>query len=168
MSLWIILIVYLVSYVMTDAEEQIKCVLLSINEDLLILPKKAVAEVVPIRNIINVANKPNWMLGYLDWRGNSIPLVSIEAMGGVRMPSLASGDVKAVVVYVIGEDASFNFMSFLVKGAPKVINIKPTSVITDEEESRHPVVEQKILVHGEKASIVDLMKLESIIKFVMT
>jgi len=110
---------------MTDVEQQIKCVLLSINEDQLILPKKAVAEVVPIRNIINVANKPGWMLGYLDWRGNSIPLVSVEAMGGVRMPSLASGDVKAVVVYVVSKDSSFNFMSFLVKDTPQVINIKP-------------------------------------------
>ncbi|MCW8855260.1 MAG: chemotaxis protein CheW [Gammaproteobacteria bacterium] len=153
---------------MTDAEEQIKCVLLNINEDQLILPKKAVAEVVPIRNIINVANKPDWMLGYLDWRGNSIPLVSIEAMGGIRMPSLASGDVKAAVVYVVSEDASFNFMSFLVKGTPKVINIKPASIVADEAESQHPAVEQKILVHGEKASIVDLLKLESIIRFVMT
>ncbi|MDH5471877.1 MAG: chemotaxis protein CheW [Gammaproteobacteria bacterium] len=153
---------------MTDVEEQIKCVLLSVNENQLILPKTAVAEVVAIRNIINVANKPNWMLGYLDWRGNSIPLVSIEAMGGVRMPSLASGNVKAAVVYVIGENASFNFMAFLVQGTPKVINLKPNSIISDEEESRHPVIEEKILIHGEKASILDLIKLESIIKYIMT
>ena len=153
---------------MAEVEEQIKCVLLSVNEDQLILPKTAVAEVVPIRNIINVANKPNWMLGYLDWRGNSIPLVSIEAMGGVRMPSLASGNVKAAVVYVISEDTKFNFMSFLVQGSPKVINLKPASIVSDDVESNHPVIEEKVLMHGEKASILDLMKLESIIKYIMT
>ena len=153
---------------MSDTQEQLKCVLLSINEDQLILPKKAIAEVVPIKNIINVANKPGWMLGYLDWRGNSIPLVSLEAMGDVRMPSLASGDVKAAVVYVVSEDADFNFMAFLVQGTPKVINLKPSSVVKDDAESSHPAFEDKVLVHGEKASIVDLMKLESMIKFVMT
>ncbi|MDH5765864.1 MAG: chemotaxis protein CheW [Gammaproteobacteria bacterium] len=153
---------------MSDTEQQIKCVLLSVNEAQLVLPKKAVAEVVAIKNIINVANKPGWMLGYLDWRGKSIPLVSIEAMGGVRMPSLASGNVSAAVVYVIGENAPFQFMSFLVQGTPKVVNLKSASVVADEEEMQHPVIDQGVLIHGEKAGIVDLEKLEAIIKYVMT
>ena len=94
--------------------------MLTVNEDHVILPNSAIAEIVPIRNIINVANKPGWMLGYLDWRGNSVPLVSFEALGGVRMPSLASGEVKAAVVYSISGDKDFPFMSFLVQGAPQV------------------------------------------------
>ena len=80
------------------------------------MPNAAIAEIVPIRNIINVANKPDWMLGYLDWRGNSVPLVAFESLGGVHMPSLASGDVKAAVVYAISDDAEFPFMAFSCSG----------------------------------------------------
>lgn len=153
---------------MSDADQQLKCVLMSINEGQIILPKKAVAEVVAIKNIINVANKPGWMLGYLDWRGKSIPLVSIEAMGGVRMPSLATGNVKAAVVYVVTENPSFQFMSFLVQGTPKVVNLKPNSIVGDDEPSQHPAIEQNVLIHGEKANLLDLMKVEQMIDFIMT
>ena len=153
---------------MSESAEQIKCVLLTINEDRLLLPNTALAEIVQIRNIINVANKPNWMLGYLDWRGNSVPLVAFETIGGVRMPSLASGQVKAAVFYAIGEDKKFPFLSILVQGAPQVVNVLENDLIESKEEIRHPALDQKVMVKGELASIIDLEKLEAIIKKVMT
>ena len=149
---------------MADEFEQLKCVLLNINEDRLILPNAAIAEIVPVRNMINVANKPAWMLGFLDWRGNSVPLISFEMLGGVRMPSLASEEVKAVVIYSVGNDDSLPFMSFLVKGAPQAINIISSDVITNSEDSGHPAIDQKVMVKGELASIIDMDSLESIIK----
>ncbi len=153
---------------MVQSAGQIKCVMLTINGDRIVLPNAAIAEIVPIRNIINVANRPDWMLGYLDWRGNSVPLVAFETLGGVRMPSLATGNVKAAVVYAISGDRNFPFMSFLVQGAPQVINVAPPDVIENREEVEHPAVEQKVLVKGDTASIADLYKLEMIIKDVMT
>ena len=153
---------------MSEVVDQVKCVVLTVNEDRLVMPNAAIAEIVPIRNIINVANKPGWMLGYLDWRGNSVPLVSFEAIGGVRMPSLASGDVKAAVVYSISEDKEFPFISFLVQGAPQVVNLVPTDVIENKEEIQHPAIEQKVMIKGEMASILDLEKLEFLIKHIMT
>ena len=153
---------------MSESAEQVKCVLLTINEDRLLLPNTALAEIVQIRNIINVANKPNWMLGYLDWRGNSVPLVAFETIGGVRMPSLASGHVKAAVFYAIGEDKKFPFLSILVQGAPQVVNVLENDLIESKEEIRHPALDQKVMVKGELASIIDLEKLEAIIKKIMT
>lgn len=152
---------------MVNSSEQVKCVLLKINEDMLILPNAAIAEIVPIRNIINVANKPAWMLGYLDWRGNSVPLVSFEALGNVRMPSLASGDVKAAVMYSISDDKEFPFMSILVQGAPKVVLTDETNVVANKEDIDHPAVEQKVMINHEIASIIDLDKLEQLIKYIM-
>ena len=153
---------------MSDAIDQVKCVILAVNEDKLLLPNAAIAEIIPIRNMINVANKPDWMLGYLDWRGNSVPLVSFEKLGGVRMPSLASGDVKAAIVYAVTGDRQFPFMAFLMQGAPQVVNVMATDVIENKEEIKHPAIEQKVMIKGEMASIMDLEKLELLIKHVMT
>ena len=154
---------------MTESSGQVKCVLLTVNEDLLVLPNAAIAEIVPIRNIINVANKPDWMLGYLDWRGNSVPLVSFESLGGVRMPSLASGDVKAAVMYSVSDDKAFPYMSILVQGAPKVVSVDPTNIIANNDEQlNHPAVEQKVVLLEDDASIVDLEKLEQLIKYIMS
>ena len=109
--------------------DQIKCIVLKINGDELLMPNASVAEIVPIKNIINVANKPGWMLGYLDWRGHSVPLISFEAMGGVRMPSLATGNVKAAVLFSIGEDKNFPYISILIQDAPAVVNVKEEDIL---------------------------------------
>lgn len=154
---------------MPDVNATVKCVLLNINEDTLVLPNRSIAEIIPIRNMINVANKPGWMLGYLDWRGQSVPLVSLEMMGGVRMPSLASGNVKAAIIYTISDDRAFPFVAVLIQGAPEVFDLAPTDISEDTEAKIvNPVIEQKVLVKEQPASIVDLSKLEKAIKHIMT
>ena len=142
--------------------------MLNISEDKLMLPNTAIAEIVPILNIINVANKPGWMLGYLDWRGNSVPLVSFEALGGVRMPSLASGDVKAAVLYSISDDKAFPFISILVQGESKIVNIKESDIVSNKDEIKHPAIECKVMMSEDNASIIDLEKLEQLVKYIMT
>jgi len=148
--------------------EQIKCVILKINDDELLMPNASVAEIVPIKNIINVANKPGWMLGYLDWRGHSVPLISFEAMGSVRMPSLATGEVKAAVLFSIGEDDNLPYMSILVQGKPTVVNVKAEDLVANKDEITHPAIEQKVIMADGTYSVINIEKLESIVKKVMT
>lgn len=149
------------------AEDQIKCVVLKVNGGELLMPNASVAEIVPIRNIINVANKPDWMLGYLDWRGNSVPLVAFETLGGVRMPSLATGNVKAAVLFSIGEDKSFPYVSILMQDSPSVLNIKESDLIPNKNEISHPAISDKVVVDEKDFSIMDIEKLEKIINDTM-
>jgi len=148
--------------------EEIKCVILKINDAELLMPKASVAEIVPLKNIINVANKPGWMLGYLDWRGHSVPLISFEAMGNVRMPSLATGDVKAAILYSIGEDAGFPFLSILVQGSPTAVSVRAGDLVSNKDEITHPAIEDRVIMADGTYSIMNIEKLESIVKKVMT
>ncbi|VAW66006.1 hypothetical protein MNBD_GAMMA11-409 [hydrothermal vent metagenome] len=150
------------------SDDPIKCIVLKINEDVLLMPNASVAEIVPIRNIINVANKPGWMLGYIDWRGNSVPLISFEAMGGVRMPSLAAGTVKAAVLFSTGDDKNIPYVSILMQGAPSIVNVKEESISADEQQITHPAIEEKIMIDEASYSIMNLEKLESLVKDVLT
>ena len=148
--------------------EQIKCVILKINDDELLMPNASVAEIVPIKNIINVANKPGWLLGYLDWRGQSVPLISFEAMDNVRMPSLATGKVKAAVLFSIGDDANVPYMSILVQGSPTAVNVKAEDLVSNKDEITHPAIEDKVIMADGTYSIMNIEKLESIVKQFMT
>ena len=132
------------------------------------MPSASIAEIMPIKNIINVANKPGWMLGYLDWRGHSVPLISFETMGGVRMPSLATGNVKAAVLFSIGDDSNFPYVSILVNDAPKSINVTKEDLVPNKEEVSHPAIDQKVMMTDGNYSIVNLEKLELIVKDVIT
>jgi len=149
------------------SDSQIKCVGLKISGDELLMPNASVAEIVPIRNIINVANKPAWMLGYLDWRGYSVPLVAFETMGGVRMPSLASGNVKAAVLFSISDDRDFPYLAILMQDAPSVVNVKEQDLVSNKEEITHPAIADKVMLPEGNYSVIDLEKLEAIIKQVM-
>ncbi len=153
---------------MSSNYQQIKCALLTINEDRLLVPNASIVEIVPIRNIINVANKPKWFLGYLDWKSNSTPLISIETMVGVHMPSLASGDVKAAVVYAHGDDKSLPFISFLVQGAPSVVNVFETDLEAVEGSIESPVISHRVMLKDEPVSMLDFEKLETVVKSVLT
>lgn len=150
------------------SDNQVKCISLNINEDKLLLPNAAVAEIVPIKNIINVANKPPWMLGYLDWRGNSVPLISFEAMGGIRMPSLASGTIKAAVLFTVGDDKSMPFISMLVQGSPDILNVKEEEILSNKEGITHPAIEDKVMIAEATYSVMNMESLEAIVKDVMT
>jgi len=150
------------------SDNQVKCISLNVNEDKLLLPNATVAEIVPIKNIINVANKPAWMLGYLDWRGNSVPLISFEAMGGIRMPSLASGTIKAAVLFTMGEDKALPFISVLVQGSPGILNVKEEEMLSNKEGVTHPAVEDKVMIAEETYSVMNMENLEAIVKDVMT
>ena len=148
--------------------EEINCVTLTINEDKLLMPEAALAEVVPIKNIINVANKPSWMLGYLDWRGHSVPLISFEAIGGVRMPSLSTGKVKAAVLFSIGEDSSVPYLSILVQNEPVTIKVKEEDIVTNTEGTENPAISDRVMMSDDDYSIMNLEKLEKMVKDIMT
>ncbi|VAW66803.1 hypothetical protein MNBD_GAMMA10-2581 [hydrothermal vent metagenome] len=150
------------------SDDQIKCIVLKVNDDALLMPNASVAEIVPIKNIINVANKPVWMLGYLDWRGNSVPLISFEAMGGVRMPSLATGTVKAAVLFSIGEDKNIPYVSILMQGAPSIVSVREEDIMASEVVNNHPAIEEKIEIDGTAYSIVNIERLEELVKEVLT
>jgi len=148
--------------------EKIKCVVLKINETELLMPNASVAEIIPIKNIINVANKPGWMLGYLDWRGHSVPLVSFESMDGVRMPSLATGSVKAAILFSVGDDKNFPYLSILVQGAPSIVNVKSSDLVTNKDEITHPAIDSQVMMADGNYSIINMEKLEAIVKKEMT
>ena len=55
-------------------------------------------------------------------------------------------------------------MAFLVQGRPQTLSVIGTDVITDSMTSEHPAVAQRVMVKGQQASIIDMEKLESIIR----
>ncbi len=144
--------------------EEIKCLILKINGDELLMPSTSVAEIIPIRNIINVVNKPSWMLGYLDWRGHSVPLLSLETMGKERMPSLATGDVKAAILVSISENSKLPYLSILTQDAPKAIGVGEDDILSNEEEITHPAISDNVMLGNENYSIIDLEKLELMVE----
>ena len=92
---------------MAKDKQLIKCVILTLRKENVIVPDVLVAEIISVKDIEDDVNRPEWYLGDMKWRGHNVPLLSFEAAGG--------GDAKvnlntqAVVLYAVGKDGSIFF-----------------------------------------------------------
>ena len=71
-------------------------------------------------------------------------------------------------IILIGDDSNFPYISILVNDAPALINVTKEDIVPNKDEITHPAVDQKIMMADGNYSIVNIEKLESIVKEVMT
>ncbi|KXU34217.1 hypothetical protein AXE65_07365 [Ventosimonas gracilis] len=83
----------------------------------LMLPSAAVAEVIRYPDQpAPVGNAQGWLLGNIDWRGLSLPLLSFEALAGRSLPP-PSG--RIAVLNLTDERARIKFCALLLQGFPR-------------------------------------------------
>jgi len=119
----------------------------------MLLPNVAVAEIVPWVEPEKQDNAPEWFLGNVSWRGEDIPLVSLELMNDTDVDEAYSGDRIAVLNGVGGTKKEFYAVS--VQGLPRLIRVFGEEVSGDESLSE-PAYDMNVLVSGERAMIPDL------------
>ena len=61
----------------TDAPP-VRCMYLPLGDYGLLVPSAGVAEIVELSPIRKTDNMPDWITGYMSWRGVDIPLVPME------------------------------------------------------------------------------------------
>ena len=59
-------------------------------------------------------------------------------------------------------------MSILTSGSPTIVNVNEADIVQNKEEIVHPAIENKIMLSKGNYSIMNLEKLENVIKSIMT
>ena len=90
--------------------------LLALDDRCLVLPNVAVAELIGYQAGTAAPEQPDWMLGWIDWRNQRLPLLSFEAAcgGQVRVGERA----RIVVLNSLG-GSRLRFIALLVQGIPR-------------------------------------------------
>jgi len=86
---------------MSEDTESIKCVILTLRKENVLLPNALVAEILSVKDVQEVGNVPDWYLGKMNWRGADVPLLSFEVAGGAKV-SKVNLNTQAVVLYAVG------------------------------------------------------------------
>ena len=140
--------------------EQVKCIMLSISEDKLVLPNAAIAEVVVYKEPTPVDDAPEWFLGYIEWRDKRVPLISFEAMSGkgVEAPVNIS---RIVVLNTINGNAQLPYVGVLSQGIPSLL-VVPEGGLEDKagDNENRQAVGAFIDLDGAEAVIPDLDEIE--------
>lgn len=142
-----------------NIKEVIKCVILTLRKDNVIVPNELIAEIVSVKNIDAVDNAEGWFLGNMNWRGTKVPLLSFEAAGGEDV-SKVNLNTQAVILYAVaaGEKAeNYPYLGLVMSGVPHVSEFSREQMKADTEfEDNHPMVAQKIRINGASVSILDV------------
>jgi chemosensory pili system protein ChpC len=152
---------------MAEDTQLIKCVILTLLRENVIVPNALVAEIISVKEVVDSENAPNWFLGKMNWRGKDVALLSFEAAAGDEI-SKVNLNTQAVVLYAVGksgEDVESPYLGLVMSGVPHVSRFSREQIVTDDEElNNHPMVAQKVRVNGAKVSILDVDAMVSMVQ----
>lgn len=144
---------------MAENANEIKCVILTLRKENVIVPNALVAEIISVKDVSDSDQGPDWLLGKMNWRGADVPLVSFETAGGDDV-SRVNLNTQAVVLYAVGKDgvaSNIPYVGLVMSGVPHVSHFNRTQIITDEEaDHSHPMIAQKVRINGASVSILDV------------
>ena len=144
---------------MAEDKQLIKCVILTLRSENVIVPDALVAEIISVKEIEGQDNMPEWFLGNMKWRGADVPLISFEASGGEEI-SRVNLNTQAVVLYAVGKagEASENpYLGLVMSGVPHVSSFSRDQIKNDvDAQESHPMVAQKVRINGASVSILDV------------
>lgn len=144
---------------MAKDTQLIKCVILTLRKENVIVPNALVAEIVSVKDIEEKENSPEWFLGEMHWRGADVPLLSFEAAGGEDTGKV-NLNTQAVVLYAVGKSDDIGdspYLALVMSGVPHVSHFTREQVKTDSEGLEdHPMIAQKVRINGASVSILDV------------
>lgn len=149
---------------MTDnAQTLLPCVLIPMTSRQLLLPNVSIAEVVDHTTELEPGNGPEWLAGYLEWRGQRLPVISYEAANGGTAIFPATGRGRVVVLNTIGpEHSRLPFLALVTQGIPSQTRIESEQLLEADNNSSGPADLMLVDLEGDHASIPNLEFLESL------
>lgn len=141
---------------MTDT---LRCLLMYIQEQMLIVPYASVAEVIPFTQTQPYINAPPWVLGGLNWRGIEIPLITLEMIDETFSEYAPKTKAHIAIMNRVFDSKRYDFFAIILQKIPRMSRFRKEEfelVSTCLE----PHLTMEILVRGEQAFIPDLLWIE--------
>lgn len=154
---------------MAKNKQVIKCMILTLRSENVILSGASVAEMISAQGAVAVNNMPDWYMGRMRWHGVDVPLVSFEAASGEAVKDVNQNTQIAMVYTASDDDSRYPYIGLVVSGVPHVTEFSRDQIITDPESllegyNKHPMVAQKARINGAAVNILDIDGIESMIK----
>ncbi len=144
---------------MAKDTQSIKCVILTLRNNNVIVPEALVAEIISVKDIETSVNRPQWYLGDMKWQSVSVPLLSFETAAGTEVTKV-NLNTQAVVLYAVAKDGEVSkipYIGLVMSGVPHVSTFSREQFKIDSEALEdHPMVAQHVRINGASVSILDI------------
>ncbi|EKF72946.1 chemotaxis protein [Alcanivorax hongdengensis A-11-3] len=121
-----------------------------------LVPNIVVAEVIPLRQPDRPGHGPEWLLGWLNWRDQDLPLLSFEKLNESGQVTIGEDARIAVLNTVTGKTP---FYAVIVQGIPRLLRVSKNDPV-EEPVDTGPAEAMYIQVGGDLAVIPDLDAIE--------
>lgn len=147
---------------MAETPEQLPCVLIPVEDQTLLLPNVSIAEIVDYADLEPDSSAPDWLLGWFQWRGIRLPILSWEAANG-RSPVPPDGQRgRVLVLNTISEIHNESpFMALATQGIPRQAKITPAE-LGEKKEGEGEAELMTLTYEDERVCIPDLSTLEGL------
>jgi chemosensory pili system protein ChpC len=141
--------------------ETVHCLLLPINNEIILLPNAAVAEIIPYATPENVHGAPDWFLGQLVWRERRLPLISFEsASDGVA--GKVHANCRIAVLNTLNGNRQLPYIAILTQGLPSLQIVRPNNIqFADKPSAQRQSIQAYVNLGGTAAIIPDIDDLET-------
>jgi chemosensory pili system protein ChpC len=128
-----------------------------------LLPNIVVAEIIPLRQPERPGHGPEWLLGWINWRDEEIPLLSFEKLNDSGQVSIGQDARIAVINTVTGK---IKFYGIIIQGIPRQSRIGNEDIVEEPVQSG-PAEAMYVQMGGDLAVIPDLDAIERAIAGLM-
>lgn len=149
---------------MTDTTTKtLHCVLIPMNNRQLLLPNVSIAEVVDHDTHLSGDEGPDWLAGYLEWRGLTLPVISYEGANEQEAVIPVAGRGRIAVLNTIGPNHDrLPFLALVTRGIPSQTRLLPEQVHGGEDADQGPADLMLVELEGETVWIPNLEYLETL------
>jgi chemosensory pili system protein ChpC len=153
---------------MVQSSELIKSIILTLKNELVVVPNSAIAEIISVHDVTEVEDSPQWVLGKARWRGVELPVVSYEAAAGDDAQAV-NINTQVAVIYSVSADGDFDnrypYIGMAMHGVPHVSTFARDQIKLDEHAvAEHPMIAQKVRINGAAAGILDIRAIEEMLQ----
>jgi chemosensory pili system protein ChpC len=144
---------------MQPEQSELLCVMLPVAGGSLPLPNVVVAEVLPMRRLTVLDDRPPWCAGTLDWRGLEVPVIRFSVLNGREAGDPQGGRCIAMLNRVRNRQGT-PFYGLLADALPRLVHLTERD-IENHKAALGPADVAMVRVGAELATIPNLTHIES-------
>jgi chemosensory pili system protein ChpC len=128
----------------------------------MILPSASVAEVCNYKVPDEMKGSPDWILGSISWRGETVPVISLEILCGEELPvNLVYS--RLMIIKSIRPDSTIRFYAIVAAGLPRLLPFDD-STARGIKASTLEAIQCRVSVGSETAVIPDLACIQGLLE----
>jgi chemosensory pili system protein ChpC len=147
---------------MDIVQDKIRSLWVPLRNMNLLLPNVSVAEIGSYRKPARVEGAPEWLLGNVKWRGQEVPVISLETLCGMNVSSNPVFS-RLMIVNSVHPDSSVGNYAIITAGLPGLIQFGADTVASCHA-SELPAIRCVVHIGNEQAVIPDLDYLQTLLE----